>query len=96
MMYRQINKRTIIVDGRGKSKEDIQNLAIKVLLNGKATIEDHHKNGDHGIFLAYSLINYYNVKSACDGIIVASMNRLTPEQTRPIARKFLTEGHVTL
>jgi len=93
MMYKQIDKQTIVIDGRGKPKEDIQNLAIKVLLNGKATIEDHHKNGDHGTFLACNLINYYNVKSICDGIVVASTNILVPEQTRPIAANFLKEAH---
>jgi len=46
---------------------------------------------DHGWFLAGNAMNLYHIISIKPGIWVGSFHRLTPTQTRPLARKFLAK-----
>ena len=87
---------TVVIDGRGKTSEEICKIARDVLFGkGDSSIflEDEGENGDHGFLLSDNLIHYYNVKSVCDGIVVASLKEMTPDQTRPLAEQFKGRLH---
>ncbi len=86
-----INKQTIVIDGRKISQDKVRKIANKHFFGTETgRIEDGDpKSMEHGIFLGANMIKYYDVKSIAPGIIVASLKELTPQETRPLARKYM-------
>lgn len=80
-------KDVVVIDARKKTDEEVEQIAINELLDGKSIKHE----GVRGNFLAGSSIKYYNVKSVCNRIIVASIRELTPQEARLYAIQYLNE-----
>ncbi len=94
--FHVVNKKTIVIDGRKLSKDIIRTVANKHFFGTTNPTEEDNSKAGHGYFLRGNLVNYYEIKSVRDGIVVASLDKLGPEETKPIAKKYLdtlTEDH---
>ncbi len=85
-----VDDNTIVIDGRGKSRPAIRNIAKKHFFGSENPERDEPGPGNEGgYFIGMHQLHYANVASVADGIIVASKKELGPKDTRPLAKKFV-------
>lgn len=72
-----------------KQNEQVQDAArMHFFGNKEGLVEDQGKNG-HGFFLGGNSLHSFHIASVRKGIWVVANREMLPEQTRPLARKFL-------
>ncbi len=91
MKTHAINKQTILVDlTTSKKSTNEQHREVRRTANAHFwESEDGMIDDGYGKFFGNNLLNVYHIGSVKKGIWIVSLKQMRPDQTRPIAAKYL-------